>query len=130
MDKTNIIVGQSGVGKSSLINELIPHQDNRTGGLTKHTNKGSHTTTTARVHHFESGGHLIDSPGIREMGLWHMDKTMITQGFREFHDYIGKCKFRDCQHQNDLGCAIQAAIKENRIHPQRFANYSHIVTKR
>jgi ribosome biogenesis GTPase / thiamine phosphate phosphatase len=128
-DKTNIIVGQSGVGKSSLINQLIPHQDIRTGTLTKHTNKGSHTTTTARLYHLEAGGRLIDSPGIREMGLWHMDIYMITEGFRELRDYASRCKFRDCKHNKDLGCAIQAAIQENRIHPQRYASYRHIVSK-
>jgi len=93
--KTTVFVGQSGVGKSSLINRLLPDQDLRVGALSASTQRGTHTTTTAQLFHFpamdgEDGGQLIDSPGIREFGLWHMDEETILQGFVELRAYVGQ----------------------------------------
>lgn len=127
-DKVQVIVGQSGVGKSSLIHYLIPDIDIRIGDLTKQARKGSHTTTTARLYHGHHGD-LIDSPGIRELGLWQMQASQVAQGFREFQSYLGQCKFRDCSHHDDLGCAITAAKQSGDISPFRYQSFQKICEK-
>ncbi|MFT6103017.1 MAG: ribosome biogenesis GTPase [Candidatus Endobugula sp.] len=126
--KTTVFVGQSGVGKSSLINKLLPGQDLRVGALTESTQRGTHTTTTAQLFHFpstngEDAGQLIDSPGIREFGLWHMDESTILEGFVELRDYIGLCKFRDCQHRHEPKCAILEAHARGEISDRRMESY-------
>ena len=106
---TSVFVGQSGVGKSSRVNALLPEANTRVGELSEARDKGTHTTTTARLFHLPTGGALIDSPGIREFGLWHMEREQIERGFREFRPLLGLCKFRDCHHREEPGCAILAA---------------------
>ncbi|MBR9909817.1 MAG: small ribosomal subunit biogenesis GTPase RsgA [Gammaproteobacteria bacterium] len=125
---TSVFVGQSGVGKSSLINALLPHQQLKVGPLSEVTQKGTHTTTTAQLFHFPAGGHLIDSPGIREFGLWHMDEQDLLHGFVEFRPFLGHCKFRDCAHQSEPGCALRQALTEGRISQQRMASFRHILS--
>lgn len=124
---TSVFVGQSGVGKSSLINSLLPGYDIRVGGLSEATQKGTHTTTTAHLYHFPSGGHLIDSPGIREFGLWHMAPDDVLYGFREFRPFLGHCKFRDCKHQREPGCALHRAVDEGAISESRFESCNMIL---
>ncbi|UTA48570.1 small ribosomal subunit biogenesis GTPase RsgA [Simiduia sp. 21SJ11W-1] len=124
---TSVFVGQSGVGKSSLINSLLPGYDIRVGGLSEATQKGTHTTTTAHLYHFPSGGHLIDSPGIREFGLWHMEPDDVLQGFIEFRPFLGHCKFRDCKHQSEPGCALRQAVQDGRISESRFDSCNMIL---
>lgn len=124
-DVTTVFVGQSGVGKSSLINELCPLSQYAVGDLSE--SKGTHTTTTARLCHLPGGGTLIDSPGIREFGLWHLEREQVEQGFVEFRPLLGHCKFRNCSHRQEPGCAILAALKEGKINPQRMASYRHIL---
>ncbi len=124
---TSVFVGQSGVGKSSLVNALLPDVDARVGALSEAGDKGTHTTTTAELFHLPSGGALIDSPGIREFGLWHMDRAQIEQGFREFRPLLGLCKFRDCRHREEPGCALQAALQAGEISERRMASYRHMV---
>lgn len=126
-DQVSVFVGQSGVGKSSLINALLPGVDLRVGALSADTRKGRHTTTTARLFHFAEGGQLIDSPGIREFSLGFLTPQEIAAGFREFEPYLGQCRFRDCKHQQDPGCALQAAVTEGRISASRFQSYHHLV---
>lgn len=126
-DRTSVFVGQSGVGKSSLINVLLPQLDLRVGALSENTRKGKHTTTTAQLFHLDGGGSLIDSPGIREFGLWHMSKEQVEQGFREFRPLLGTCKFRDCQHEHEPGCAILKAATSGEISAERLESYRHIV---
>jgi len=126
-DRTSIFVGQSGVGKSSLINALLPGQDIRVGELSDASGLGKHTTTTTVLYHFPGGGELIDSPGVRAFGLEHASREQIAEGFREFRPYLGQCKFNDCRHQVEPGCAIQAAIEEGKIRPERFKSYLNIV---
>ncbi len=122
-DHTSVFVGQSGVGKSSLINLLIPDLNLQVGEISEANQKGTHTTTTAQLFHFPKGGDLIDSPGIREFGLWHMDGSDILEGFIEFRPFIGHCKFRDCQHQQEPQCAIIKAYEEGHISPYRMESY-------
>jgi len=124
---TSIFVGESGVGKSSLINDLLPEHELRIGQLSSLSGKGMHTTTTTTLYHLTHGGDLIDSPGVREFGLTLQDSAAIAEGFREFHDYIGQCKFRNCRHLGEQGCAICAASKRGDIQQRRLASYQAMV---
>ncbi len=125
--RTSIFVGQSGVGKSSLVNALLPGINLRVGELSEARGKGTHTTTTAQLLNMPRGGSLIDSPGIREFGLWHMDRQQVESGFREFLPLLGHCKFRDCIHEQEPGCALLAAAKQGQISQRRLDSYRHIV---
>ena len=127
-ERISVFVGQSGVGKSSLINVLLPDAALRVGALSESRQKGVHTTTTAQLFHLDCGGSLIDSPGIREFGLWHMSREQVEQGFREFRPFLGACKFRDCRHQQEPGCAILGAAESGQISQRRLGSYRHIVT--
>lgn len=125
--RTSVFVGQSGVGKSSLVNVLLPEAHLRVGALSENTLKGTHTTTTAMLLHMPGGGSLIDSPGIREFGLWHMSREQVEAGFIEFREFLGHCKFRDCQHRHEPGCAILQAVEEALISEERLESYRYIV---
>ncbi|KAA0874737.1 small ribosomal subunit biogenesis GTPase RsgA [Nitrincola tapanii] len=126
-DRISVFVGQSGVGKSSLINALLPGVDLRVGALSEQSGKGRHTTTTARLFHFPEGGDLIDSPGIREFALWHIPAEDVLQGFREFQPLLGHCRFRDCRHEQEPGCAFLQALENGEISEQRFNSYRQIL---
>lgn len=126
-ERTSVFVGQSGVGKSSLVNALLPEADLRVGALSENRQKGTHTTTTAQLFHLDCGGSLIDSPGIREFGLWHMDRIEVERGFREFRALLGQCRFRDCRHEGEPGCAVLEALERGAISPARLESYRHIV---
>lgn len=122
-DKTSIFAGQSGVGKSALINALLPEVNTREGELSEAGDKGRHTTTSARLYHFPDGGDLIDSPGIREFHLEHLDSETLEHGFIEFRQFLGHCKFRDCHHEHEPGCSLKQAVANNLINPARMASY-------
>lgn len=125
-DRISVFVGQSGVGKSSLIGTLLPGIEISVGELSQKRKKGTHTTTTARLFHMPSGGDLIDSPGIREFGLWHISEDELLDGFVEFRPHLGYCKFRDCAHEQEPGCAIRDALASGKIPPHRFESYLRI----
>ncbi|MFT4938735.1 MAG: ribosome biogenesis GTPase [Paraglaciecola sp.] len=128
-DKTSVFVGQSGVGKSSIINELLPDSmDETTNDVSDNSGLGQHTTTTAKLLHFPQGGDLIDSPGVREFALWHLPSERLTLGFIEFRDYLGGCKFRDCKHADDPGCLIKQAVEKGDISQQRYQSYHKILS--
>jgi len=97
------------------------------GELSALRQKGTHTTTTAQLFHLPGGGSLIDSPGIREFGLWHMQREQVEQGFREFRALLGHCRFRDCSHKHEPGCAILDAAAQGTISAVRLDSYRHIV---
>ncbi len=126
-DKINVLVGQSGVGKSSLINQLLPESNEVVGEISGNSKLGQHTTTAAKLIPFTLGGELIDSPGVREFGLWHLPVSDITNGFTEFRDYIGGCKFTDCTHKSDPGCIIREAAENGDIDTQRYQSYLKII---
>ncbi|WP_299019649.1 small ribosomal subunit biogenesis GTPase RsgA [uncultured Photobacterium sp.] len=123
----SIFAGQSGVGKSSMVNALMPEVDAEIGDVSENSGLGTHTTTAARLYHFPEGGDLIDSPGVREFGLWHLDAEQVTEAFIEFRDYLGGCKFRDCKHGDDPGCIIREAMEEGKISRERFESYHKII---
>jgi ribosome biogenesis GTPase / thiamine phosphate phosphatase len=123
---TSVFVGQSGVGKSSLVNALLPESNLRVGGLSERQ-QGTHTTTSATLLHFPGGGQLIDSPGIREFGLWHMDEDEVLEGFIEFRPFLGHCKFRDCSHRHEPGCAILKGLQNGDISQTRMDSYRYIL---
>lgn len=126
--RTTVFVGQSGVGKSSLIDTLLPEEALRIGALSEDSRKGTHTTTTARLYHFPAGGHLIDSPGIREFGLGHLDARQVAEGFIEFRHHLGYCRFRDCTHKGEPGCALKEAVEQGEIDPARFESFQRIIS--
>ena len=125
--RTSVFVGQSGVGKSSLLNRIVPEAEAAVGALSESAAKGTHTTTTAQLFHLPSGGEVIDSPGIREFGLWHLEPDAIAAGFVEFRAFLGHCRFRDCRHQAEPGCALRQAIAAGSISAARFSSYQHIL---
>ncbi|PNH97021.1 small ribosomal subunit biogenesis GTPase RsgA [Vibrio diazotrophicus] len=128
-DKINIFVGQSGVGKSSLVNALMPElaESVEEGAISEASGLGQHTTTAARLYHIPSGGDLIDSPGVREFGLWHLEADDITKAYVEFRSYLGGCKFRDCKHDDDPGCILREAVEKGEVSRTRYENYHRII---
>jgi len=124
--RTSIFVGQSGVGKSALVNALLPGVNTLEGTLSEAVGKGRHTTTAARLFHFPAGGNLIDSPGIREFGLWHISPEQLLQGFIEFRPWLDGCRFRDCKHEREPGCRLQAAVSAGSIDQRRLHSYHAI----
>ena len=123
------MVGLSGVGKSSLIQHLLPEQDIRIGELSAASGEGTHTTTSSTLYNLPCGGKLIDSPGVRNFGLWHMSAEDMLHGFIELRPYIGMCKFSNCKHESEPGCAILQALQEHKISAQRFDSYKKMCTE-
>lgn len=128
-NNTSIFVGQSGVGKSSLIKSLLPDTDIKIGALSEQMGKGKHTTTHSCLYHFPWGGDCIDSPGIREFGMWHFDADQVMRGFIDLNQYSGQCHFRDCTHVHEPNCAIQEAVENGKILPGRFESFRRIVNQ-
>jgi len=128
---TSVFVGQSGVGKSSLIRSILGDQTIRVGPLSELSRMGTHTTTTAKLFHIpsdkeSSGGKIVDSPGIREFGLWHITEQELLEGFIEFRPHVGYCRFRDCKHNSEPKCAIQDALNKGEISQQRMASFRRL----
>jgi len=125
--RTSILVGQSGVGKSSLINQLLPDLDIQTGTLSRATGKGTHTTTSAKLYQFTAGGFLIDSPGVWEYGIWKLHNDELAAGFREFKPFLGHCRFNNCAHASEPDCAIKQALTDGRILKWRYESYLRLL---
>ncbi len=124
--RTSVFVGQSGVGKSSLVQALLPHEAISVGELSAQSGLGQHTTSTARLYHLPAGGQIIDSPGVREFRLWPMSRQELARGFIEFRPHLGHCKFRDCTHQHEPGCALREAVERGAISPLRLESYQKL----
>ncbi len=121
-DKISLLVGQSGVGKSSLVSTLLPNESIRIGGLSN-LQQGCHTTTSTRLIDLPWGGYLVDSPGLREFGLSHLTTESLLYGFKEFRPFWQHCQFSNCSHRNDLGCALRQATESGHITQDRFNSF-------
>jgi len=126
-DRTSILVGQSGVGKSSLINQLIPDLDIQTGELSTSTGKGTHTTTSTMLYHLAGGGSLIDSPGVWEYGIWKIDNQEVSAGYIEFAPSLGDCRFNNCLHATEPDCAVKQAVADGHIRDWRYQSYLRLL---
>lgn len=122
-DKVNLFSGHSGVGKSALINALDPLLAIKTGEISSYHNKGMHTTTFAEMHPLSFGGYMIDTPGIKEFGLVHFESREISERFPEFRALLPKCRYNNCTHVHEPGCAVKQALDEGSINPERYHNY-------
>ena len=126
-DKISILVGLSGVGKSALINTLLPDQDIRVGEVSAASGEGTHTTTGSILYHLPEGGDIIDSPGVRDFGLWNTTADEVLYGFVELRNHAGHCKFSDCKHHIEPACAIKQAYEHGEISETRFKHYNKII---
>jgi ribosome biogenesis GTPase len=126
-DKTSLFAGHSGVGKSSLLNALDANLSIKVGVISDVHQKGKHTTTFAEMHPLGFGGFIIDTPGIKEFGVIDIDKNEVGHYFPEMFDLLPQCKFNDCSHQNEPGCAVQESLKLGRIAESRYASYLGIL---
>ena len=126
-DKINVVTGPSGVGKSTLLNALEPGLELETGAVSEKTRKGTHTTTYAALHPLSAGGYVVDTPGIREFGILDLQPDELAFFFVEFLDYLNACKFDDCTHDHEPGCAVKAAVEEGEIHELRYESYLNIL---
>lgn len=121
--QTSMLVGQSGVGKSSLVNALLPEQDVVVGQLSESSGLGKHTTSSATLYFLPQGGALIDSAGVRSFRLMITQRRQLEKGFREFHDYLGHCRFSDCSHTHEPGCALMEAVEKGAISAWRLQHF-------
>jgi ribosome biogenesis GTPase len=122
-DRISVMAGPSGVGKTSLLNELQPGLGGMVKEVSRVKSKGMHTTQVRELFPLDSGGWLADLPGIKTLGLWDIQPEELDGYFREFKDLVQDCQFNDCTHQNEPGCAIRKAVEEGRIHPDRYDSY-------
>lgn len=127
--ETVAFVGQSGVGKSSLINTIVPNAAQKTNIISENSALGQHTTTSTRLIRFGDNGALIDSPGIREFGLWHLNLDNIDAGFPEISALIGYCQYRNCTHTHEKQCALKKATETGEILPRRLDSYLRLIAE-
>lgn len=125
--QTSILIGQSGMGKSSLINLLVPDAEIATREISAALDTGKHTTTFTRLYQQAEQTNIIDSPGFQEFGLYHLSEGMLERAFREFEPYLGGCKFYNCRHLNEPGCTILAALQEGKIARLRHTLYGQLL---
>lgn len=125
-DQVTLVSGHSGVGKSTLINALLPGSQLKTGDISDWSDKGKHTTTFAEMFKLPFGGYLIDTPGIRELGVFDIEKQELGRLFPEIRGLMGECKFHNCRHINEPGCAVLKAVENDEIEPSRYGSYLSI----
>lgn len=125
--QTSILVGHSGVGKSSIINALLPDAEIRTAALSESTGEGRHTTTASVLHRLPEGGELIDSPGVRDYAPPPIANLDVAKAFREMIPLSGQCRFSNCLHMKEPGCAVKAAVESGAISARRYESYRRLV---
>jgi ribosome biogenesis GTPase len=127
---TSVLVGQSGMGKSTLINALLPDAQAATREISTVLDSGKHTTTHAKLYKLDQNSSLIDCPGVQAFGLHHLSLGRIEQGFIEFAQYLGQCRFRDCNHLHEPGCALLEAVAKGKINARRLALFQQIAANK
>ncbi|MEZ4700319.1 MAG: ribosome small subunit-dependent GTPase A [Rhodothermales bacterium] len=125
--KTNVLTGPSGAGKSTLLNALAPELALATGAVSERTNKGRHTTTFPSLHPLPEGGYVVDTPGIREYGLYDVEAGELSHYFVEFRPYLDECHFPNCTHDHEPACAVRDAVDAGEIHPSRYRSYLNML---
>ncbi|WP_339713719.1 ribosome small subunit-dependent GTPase A [Cyclobacterium amurskyense] len=127
--KTTLMAGHSGVGKSTLLNRLVPQATQATQEVSKFSSKGVHTTTFAEMFPFGESGYFIDTPGIKEFGILDIDDQELSHYFVELRKYLGQCKYNNCKHINEPGCKVLEVLEQGYIHPYRYENYLKIMSE-
>ncbi|MFA6040130.1 MAG: ribosome small subunit-dependent GTPase A [Methylophilus sp.] len=122
-NQRSVMVGQSGMGKSTIINTLLPHENTRTQEISSALDSGKHTTTATRLYYIDESSSLIDSPGLQEFGLHHVSQNELEHAFIEFRPFLGHCRFSDCRHLHEPDCAVLEQLASNIISPLRLAQY-------
>jgi ribosome biogenesis GTPase len=126
-NKLTLLVGQSGMGKSKTVNALVLSDVARVGDLTASRDSGAHTTTFSRFYRLDRDTAIIDTPGFQSFGLFHLTEDQIGEAMREFRPFLGSCKFNDCAHLNEPGCAVIEAAKRHEISPERLSFYQVLI---
>ncbi|MES2935175.1 MAG: ribosome small subunit-dependent GTPase A [Pseudomonadota bacterium] len=126
-NQSSILIGQSGMGKSSLINLLVPDADIAVREISEALDTGKHTTTFTRLYQLGNDGSIIDSPGFQEFGLYHLSEGMLERAFREFKPYLGGCKFYNCRHLIEPSCAVLNAVKSGHVARMRHELYGQLL---
>jgi ribosome biogenesis GTPase len=129
-DKVTLLSGHSGVGKSTIINKLAPGAGRRTGDISEYHNRGTHTTTYSEMIELPQGGYLIDTPGIKGFGAFDMEEAEVSHYFTEIFRHSALCKFGDCTHRHEPGCAVLKAVREGSIGASRYKSYLSILKDR
>jgi ribosome biogenesis GTPase len=124
--ETTVLLGQSGMGKSTLVNALVPEANAETREISRFLDSGKHTTTHSRLHRLDADTAVVDCPGLQELGLAHLDATAIELGFPELRALRGDCRFADCRHRQEPGCAVHVALAAGRLHPRRLELFHRI----
>jgi ribosome biogenesis GTPase len=125
-ERTTVLAGLSGVGKSTLLNAVQPGLQLRTGEVSDHSHAGRHTTTQVNLLHLESDGCVVDTPGIREFGLTGLHRAELIRYYPEITDVEGQCRFKDCSHTHEPACAVKAAVQAGYLSKTRYESYAHI----
>jgi ribosome biogenesis GTPase len=118
--ETTVLIGQSGMGKSTIVNALVPEADAATREISRFLDSGRHTTTATRLYRLDAASAIVDSPGVQEFGLAHLAAAEIERAFPELRPLLGACRFNDCRHRSEPGCAVQAGVADGRVHPRRL----------
>ncbi|MCS5490514.1 ribosome small subunit-dependent GTPase A [Algoriphagus limi] len=127
--KSTLVSGHSGVGKSTLLNKLVPQAAQPTKQVSKFSSKGVHTTTFAELFELPEGGDIIDTPGIKEFGILDIEENELSHYIPEMRAYLGQCKFHNCRHVNEPGCVVLQKLEEGLIHPSRYNSYLNILNE-
>jgi len=122
-EKISVLTGQSGVGKSSLLNALIPELDLRVGEVGARKGRGRHTTVASALYSYPAGGYVADTPGLQYLSLWDVNPVTLGQGFVEFASFASGCRFTDCRHRHEPGCEVHAAVDRGEIRARRYESY-------